>query len=382
MKRLIFSDIHIDIFSTTISIMSAKTSLFEKFKQGLIGEGESVNIYIPWDFVNVQSEEHQKDLTNIKFVTFFNLVKEFCIKESLVVNKVFLCLGNHDYYTMGTQNKTTDNILELKWLIRDVLELEDEKVYILEFEHYNDSEELEFTLGNIFYSPSEEVSEYDFMRIADVKYFQDKFKIFLSKEQKQTFLQQILPDLEHLKIDDFEALLVNEEIDFSWIKQVVEFYLTTKTTILKENMIQTTNHWDFAKWFFYGNFLALIKQLIKQAEEYPRTQTLTFLLHFPFDYNKANFTADKQLISFQTTFKQINHWTSSLDSFFNVNKLWYERLMEVCEVYFPYLKKVNFFCWHTHSFDHLKFMENEQIEVEILNNSIGYYGREWGTTLS
>lgn len=366
--RLVFSDIHIDMFSSKEEIEKAKYKIFDKLRNGFVKYSKNpdikdfvVDLFIPWDFINIQETEEKKEFEQCeKLITFMSVVKEFCNISKFKINKVFFCLWNHDYYSEQDKDLLDSYSFQelLISIFKSVLEIPDENVHLLEYwEVYDKNEDdFELILWNILYSPCENIWLFEFNKISDSKYI---FSVWRTIENKNLpkLLFPFLNEKEHKEI--FKPLFSKRE--FRFVEDMYDEFIKINNKIVNGKGVLFL---DYTRWFFFWNFLSLVFGLI--AYSIADIKRFTFVLHFPFDFRNR----------FGVNIPKKEYEDKKLDSFFNVRLEWLNKLLLVVKELYPNVSMINFYSWHNHEPLTLSYEEN-WVLINYVNNSFWYFNYEW-----
>lgn len=389
-NRLVFSDIHIEMMENSLSQETLEIALFNKLRQWLLKVDENnslIDIYVPWDFV-IKSLElgDLESYSKLLLKTFFEKVLKFVDCLGYKVNNFFFCLWNHDYYfrtrryyerkntedfefeekidyvDISRWNKEQEILEYMKEIGEEVLKAKNS--IALEWETFYDETNKELILWNMLFSLCENLNENDYTRLNDFMYLTPHF-LHYDKEYR---------DREHFfPLLDTKIILEDESLTWlSWLKEIIQTFENKEKTYKSDKL----HYKEYPEFLFYWNYLSLITSLCLHKDK--KIETLTFLLHFPFDYNIDSFEHTKKIKRWIKWVDNEYYERNNLTSYFNVNMIWYERLLEVIKIIFPQIKNIYFYCWHTHQFDEITLQE-WNVEVMIVNNSLWYYWREWGT---
>ena len=389
-NRLVFSDIHIEMMENSLSQETLEIALFNKLRQWLLKVDENnnlIDIYVPWDFV-IKSLElgDLESYSKLLLKTFFEKVLKFVDCLGYKVNNFFFCLWNHDYYFRTRryyERKNTedfefeekiDYVDILRWnkeqeileYMKEIWEevLKAKNSIALEWETFYDETNKELVLWNMLFSLCESLDENDYTRLNDFMYLTPHFLHYDKEYRNREYLFPLL---------DTKIILEDERLTWlSWLKEIIQTFENKEETYKTDKL----HYKEYPEFLFYWNYLSLITSLCLHKDR--KIETLTFLLHFPFDYNIDSFEQTKKIKRWIKWVDNEYYERNNLTSYFNVNMIWYERLLEVIKIIFPQIKNIYFYCWHTHQFDEITLQE-WNVEVMIVNNSLWYYWREWGT---
>lgn len=388
-NRLVFSDIHIEMMENSLSQETLEIALFNKLRQWLLKVDENnnlIDIYVPWDFV-IKSLElgDLESYSKLLLKTFFEKVLKFVDCLGYKVNNFFFCLWNHDYYfrtrryyerkntedfefeeridyvDISKWNKEQEILEYMKEIGEEVLKAKNS--IALEWETFYGETNKELVLWNMLFSLCESLQDNDYTRLNDFMYLTPHF-LHYDKEYR---------DREHLfPLLDTKIILEDERLTWlSWLKEIIQTFENKEKTYKSDKL----HYKEYPEFLFYWNYLSLITSLCLHEDR--KIETLTFLLHFPFDYNIDSFEQTKKIKKWIKWVDNEYYERNNLTSYFNVDMIWYERLLEVIKIIFPQIKNIYFYCWHTHQFDEITLQE-WNVEVMIVNNSLWYYWREWG----
>lgn len=393
-NRLVFSDIHIELMENSLSKETLEIALFNKLRQWLLKVDENnkiIDIYVPWDFV-IKSLElwDLESYSKLLLKTFFEKVLKFVDCLGFKVNNFFFCLWNHDYYFRPRRyyerKNSTDFEFEekidyvdvLKWnkeheILEYMKEIGEEVLkaknsIALEWETFYDETNKELVLWNMLFSLCESFDQNSYARLNDFMHLTPHFLHYDNEYRDREYLFPLL---------DTKIILEDERLTWlSWLKEIIQTFENKEETYKSDKLHYKPHYKEYPEFLFYWNYLSLITSLCLHKDK--KIDTLTFLLHFPFDYNIDSFEQTKKIKRWIKWVDNEYYERNNLTSYFNVNMIWYERLLEVIKIIFPQIKNIYFYCWHTHQFDEITLQE-WNVEVMIVNNSLWYYWREWGT---
>lgn len=393
-NRLVFSDIHIELMENSLSKETLEIALFNKLRQWLLKVDENnkiIDIYVPWDFV-IKSLElwDLESYSKLLLKTFFEKVLKFVDCLGFKVNNFFFCLWNHDYYFRPRRyyerKNSTDFEFEekidyvdvLKWnkeheILEYMKEIGEEVLkaknsIALEWETFYDETNKELVLWNMLFSLCESFDQNSYARLNDFMHLTPHFLHYDNEYRDREYLFPLL---------DTKIILEDERLTWlSWLKEIIQTFENKEETYKSDKLHYKPHYKEYPEFLFYWNYLSLITSLCLHKDK--KIDTLTFLLHFPFDYNIDSFEQTKKIKRWIKWVDNEYYERNNLTSYFNVNMIWYERLLEVIKIIFPQIKNIYFYCWHTHQFDEI-ILQEWNVEVMIVNNSLWYYWREWGT---
>ena len=387
---MVFSDIHIEFMENFLNEEKLEIALFNKLRQWLLKVDENnnlIDIYVPWDFV-IKSLElgDLESYSKLLLKTFFEKVLKFVDCLGYKVNNFFFCLWNHDYYftprkfyerkdtenfefeeiiayvDISKWNKEHEILQYMKKMGEEVLKAKNS--IALEWETFYDETNKELVLWNMLFSLCEGFDEDSYARLNDFRYLTPHFLHYNNVYREREYLFPLL---------DTKTILKDQRLTWlSWLKEIIETFENKEKTYKTDKL----HYKEYPEFLFYWNYLSLITSLCLHKDK--EIDTLTFLLHFPFDYNIESFEQTKNIKKWLKWVDNEDFERNNITTYFNVNMIWYERLLEIIKILFPKITKIYFYCGHTHQFDEISLQE-WNIEVIIVNNSLWYYWREWGT---
>ena len=385
---MVFSYIHIEFMENFLNEEKLEIALFNKLRQWLLKVDENnnlIDIYVPWDFV-IKSLElgDLESYSKLLLKTFFEKVLKFVDCLGYKVNNFFFCLWNHDYYftprkfyerkdtedfefeeiiayvDISKWNKEHEILQYMKKIGEEILKAKNS--IALEWETFYDETNKELVLWNMLFSLCESFDEDSYARLNDFRYLTPHFLHYNNVYREREYLFPLL---------DTKTILEDQRLTcLSWLKEIIETFESKEKTYRTDKL----HYKEYPEFLFYWNYLSLITSLCVNKDK--EIDTLTFLLHFPFDYNIESFEQTKNIKKWVKWVDNEDFERNNITTYFNVNMIWYERLLEIVKILFPKITKIYFYCGHTHQFDEISLQE-WNIKVMIVNNSLWYYGREW-----